>query len=78
MITPNKFTPFDQSVLRKLEVILARETDDVDISTLFEETSTILGDINQFMYALDVLFILDCIEIDFKTRTLTYVDRDSM
>lgn len=74
MITPNKFTSYDKSILKKLEIILSREKEDIEISNLFKETSVKFDDINQFMYVIDVLYVLGCIEVDFKTRTLKYVN----
>ena len=74
MISPNKFIPFDQSILRRLEIILDRDRSDVGITQLFKETSAKFDDVNQFMYTIDVLFVLGCIEIDFKERTLKYVN----
>jgi len=66
MITPNKFTPFDQTVLSKLHIILSKIDRETPITNLFLETESNFNDINEFILTLDVLFVLQCISIDFK------------
>lgn len=49
MITPNKFISFDQSILSKLEFLLDRDTAEIKIPKLFEETFSKFDDINEFI-----------------------------
>lgn len=74
MITPNKFISFDESILRKLEVILDVEFDEIEIIQLYDETCKKFKDVSQFIYALDILYVLGRIEVDFATRMVKYVN----
>lgn len=74
MITPNKFISFDESVLCKLETILDVGSDEIEIGRLYEVTSEKFDEIDQFMYAIDILYILGRIEVDFANRIVKYVN----
>lgn len=76
MITPNKFTPYDKSILSKLKHILRLEENEIDIFILYKKVSSQFSDINEFIFALDVLYVLSCIEVDFITRKVIYVNRN--
>jgi len=74
MIVPNKFTSFNDSILSKLETILHEVKQDQVISLLelYQKTKGRFVGIDQFMYAIDVLFILGRIDVDYPTRTVKY------
>ena len=74
MITPNKFISFDQSVLSKLETILNLGSDEIEIGRLYDITSKKFDGVDQFIYAIDILYVLGRIEVDFSTRTVKYVN----
>lgn len=78
MITPNKFISFDKSILCKLEIILSLSFKNIDIIDLYKQVEIKFESINDFILTMDVLYVLDCIEIDFNTRKLTYVKRNSL
>lgn len=65
MIIPNKFISFKESVLSKLKYILdAGESN--TISELYLITEDHFDSIDQFMYALDVLYILDKVDLNVR------------
>ncbi|VVE72463.1 hypothetical protein PAN31117_04398 [Pandoraea anapnoica] len=73
MITPNKFISFDQSVLAKLPALqIDKKT--IGIHDLYMTVSGEFENIDEFIYALDVLYILNEVNVDFDLRTVTYVD----
>lgn len=74
MITPNKFISFDESVLSKLEIILDVGSGEIEIGRLYKETHEKFDGIDQFIYALDVLYVLGRIDVDFATRMVKYVN----
>lgn len=74
MITPNKFISFDESILSKLNIILDLGFDEIEIGRLYEETYKKFDGVDQFIYAIDILYILGRIEVDFTTRTVKYVN----
>jgi hypothetical protein len=71
MITPSKFIPFSQSILGKLHY-LNLHLGEILIRDLYEIVHAHFDDVNEFIYALDVLFILHKIEVDYNTGTLKY------
>ena len=73
MITPNKFIPFDQSVLAKLPAMLVDEKT-ISIHDLYTKVSNEFENVDEFMYALDVLYILNKVNVDFDLKTVTYAD----
>ena len=72
MITPNKFVTLKQSVLGRLHLIL-EQTNDIFIADLYQRLSDAFPDVNEFIYALDVLRILGRIDVNFDTGMVTYV-----
>ncbi|MCM2570565.1 MULTISPECIES: ABC-three component system middle component 7 [Alcaligenaceae] len=73
MITPNKFISFDQSVLAKLPAMLVDEKT-ISIHDLYTKVSNAFENVDEFMYALDVLYILNKVNVDFDLKTVTYAD----
>ena len=49
----------------------------VAVGELFESVKTRFSEINEFLLALDVLYILDCIEIN-DLGAIKYVERNQM
>lgn len=73
MITPNKFISFDQSVLAKLPAMLVDEKT-IGIHDLYTKVSNVFENVDEFMYALDVLYVLNKVNVDFDLKTVTYAD----
>lgn len=63
MITPNKFTPFEESTLSKIPIILKNLAKATPISDLYAATEKYFSGIDQFMYTIDVLYALDRIQL---------------
>jgi hypothetical protein len=76
MILPNKVIKFEESVIGKMSYILdVIKYGGVTISDLYESVSDKFEDINQFILAIDVLYILDAIEYDHEGGILSNVER---
>ncbi|WP_432207340.1 ABC-three component system middle component 7 [Burkholderia cenocepacia] len=73
MITPNKFISFDQSVLAKLPAMYVGSKS-IGIRDLYSKVSSVFESVDEFMYALDVLYVLNRINVDFDLRVVNYVD----
>jgi len=69
MIIPNKFISFNESVLSKLKYIL-EAGESVALSELYQITEDHFDSIDQFLYALDVLYVLDKVEFDSLKRLI--------
>lgn len=74
MITPNKFIALDASILGKLDIILSEHPDQVGIRDLYREVAHRFDSADEFLLAIDVLFILGRIDLDFRTASIFYVD----
>lgn len=77
MIYPNKHIRFEESIIYKMIYILnAQEYSEMTISELFTKTISKFQNADEFIYSLDVLYILDEIQIDFENEIIKYVKRN--
>lgn len=70
MIVPNKAIPLKDSIIYKMIVILECEFDEIDLVELYNQVSEGFSTIDEFIYSLDVLFILDKIKIENINRVV--------
>ncbi|PSU43051.1 hypothetical protein CTM97_05280 [Photobacterium phosphoreum] len=64
MIMPDKTFSIDETILYKSISILSKVEKDMDISILYAKTKKHFNNINEFILALDLLYILEVIEVD--------------
>jgi hypothetical protein len=77
MIYPNKHITFEESIIFKMISILENSNEnEVDIHELFNKTKKTFKNADEFIYSLDVLYVLDMIEVDFSNETVKYVKRN--
>ncbi|EQB90581.1 ABC-three component system middle component 7 [Elizabethkingia anophelis] len=77
MIYPNKHIKTQNSILYKMIYLLEDDTIvDISIIELYNKTKKKFDNIDEFIYSLDVLYLLDIIEIDFETDQIIYVNRN--
>lgn len=77
MIYPNKHIRFEESIIYKMIYLLeAQEYSEMTINELFSKTISKFQNTDEFIYSLDVLYILDEIEIDFENEIIKYVKRN--
>lgn len=77
MIYPNKHITFEESIIYKMISILENGTDnEVNIHELFKKTKRKFKNADEFIYSLDVLYVLNMIEVDFSNETVKYVKRN--
>nr|WP_299036318.1 ABC-three component system middle component 7 [uncultured Tenacibaculum sp.] len=77
MIYPNKHITFEESIIFKMISILENSSEyEVDIHELFKRTKKKFKNADEFIYSLDVLYVLDMIEVDFSKETVKYVKRN--
>jgi hypothetical protein len=72
MITPNKVVPLGASVLGHLVHILKAGPDSTSVLDLFQQVGDKFESIDQFILALDVLYILDRLTVDFGAEKVVY------
>ena len=74
MLYPNKHTQFEESIIFKmLHVLDFNSSNDINIIELYSKIKHKYNNIDEFIYSLDFLYVLDVIEIDFNTETIHYV-----
>lgn len=72
MLIPTKFTSLEESTIFKMRVILEDKYDGENVSDLLVRTSGEFQDASEFLYALDILFVLGLIDIDAVNGTVNY------
>lgn len=78
MIVPNKVIRYSESIIGKMTIILDYISEEkvMTIKDLFLSTQDSFEVIDEFIYSLDVLFLLDAIKVDFNKGVVTYVKND--
>lgn len=66
MIVPNKAIPLKESILFKMLAILEEDFEIIGLLELYDETSHLFEGIDEFVFSLDVLFILEKIKMNEK------------
>lgn len=66
MITPNKTTPLKNSILYKCIFILEENFETVYLTDLYKNVASKFEGIDEFLYSVDVLFLLDLVSVDFE------------
>lgn len=74
MIVPNKVIRFSDSIIGKMPIILEHLLEkDMTVKELYFATQSYFEEIDEFIYSLDVLFLLNIIKVDFDEGVVTYV-----
>ncbi|MEZ9175502.1 ABC-three component system middle component 7 [Vibrio kanaloae] len=64
MIIPNKSVPFKKTMIHKMLAIIELEFDEIAISELYAKTKSKFCSMDEFVYSLDLLYVLDKITIN--------------
>ncbi|EOD9036368.1 ABC-three component system middle component 7 [Enterobacter hormaechei] len=59
MITPSKSISIQDSILYKMTIILETEFNEIKITDLYEKTLSNFSSLDEFVYSLDFLLILE-------------------
>lgn len=78
MIAPSKFTPFKDSVICKMLKILELRAEAIGIIELYDKVGGEFSNIDEYMYSIDVLYILGYINVDLSKGVIEYADRNSL
>lgn len=66
MITPSKSISFKDSIVFKMIYILDEQFDEISVADLHNKTKRKFLGLNEFIYALDVLYVLGVIDVDIE------------
>ena len=64
MITPSKTIPFKDSIAFKMMFILDEHFEEISLVELYKNTKRKFLGLDEFIYALDALYVLGRIDID--------------
>lgn len=79
MIIPNKVTTYKKSIISRVPLLLdVLNRSDKSPAKLWEETQSKFEDINEFILAIDVAFVLGAIEYVKEKQVIKYVKTDTM
>lgn len=77
MILPNKLISFQDCILAKTVYILEKiGNSDVSVIDLYEQVETHFEDLNEYILALDVLYVLDKIKYNEELRVIQYAKKN--
>ena len=77
MILPNKLISFQDCILAKTVYILEKISDsDFSVIGLYEQVETHFEDLNEYMLALDVLYVLGKIKDNDGLQVIQYVEKN--
>ena len=77
MILPNKLISFQDWILAKTVYILEQISDsDFSVIGLYEQVETHFEDLNEYMLALDVLYVLGKIKYNEGLQVIQYVEKN--
>ena len=77
MILPNKLICFQDCILAKTVYILEKISDsDFSVIGLYEQVETHFEDLNEYMLALDVLYVLGKIKYNEGLQVIQYVEKN--
>jgi hypothetical protein len=74
MITPSKAVSIPDSALGQATAILERGPAPRDVSGLYRDVAARFASIDDFILALDLLYVLGRVDIQLPTHILTYAD----
>ena len=77
MILPNKLISFQDCILAKTVYILEKISDsDFSVIGFYEQVETHFEDLNEYMLALDVLYVLGKIKYNEELQVIQYVEKN--
>lgn len=76
MIVPNKFLKLEETPLGKIKFIIKVKPQggEISLSDLFQKVSKKFDSIDEFIYALDILFLVKKLNWSPERRVIIYVD----
>ena len=71
---PNKVITLHESALGRTPIILREKASQANLVNLYDKVGKEFESIDQFLLAIDVLYILGQIDVDLSTGLVTYAD----
>ena len=74
MVTPNKIITLRESALGQTPIIMREKASRANLVSLYNKVGNEFEGIDQFLLAIDVLYVLGQIDVDLSTGVVTYAD----
>jgi hypothetical protein len=72
MLVPSKFTRLEESTLFRMRSILSGKAESECVQDVYHRTRGVFHDASEFLHALDALFVLGLLDIDFNSGLIRY------
>lgn len=72
MLVPTKFTKLEESTIFKMRCIVAEARQGESVLDIYNRTKDNFHDASEFLHAMDIVFILDMIEVEFQSGEVEY------
>jgi len=72
MLVPSKFTRLEESTIFKMRCILANKNESESVIETYLRTKDFFCDASEFLYALDVLYVLGSVNIQNDLGLIDY------
>lgn len=72
MLVPSKFTRLEESTIFKMRCLLANKKESESVLEAYLRTKDIFYDVSEFLYALDILYVLGLVNIKDDSGLIEY------
>jgi hypothetical protein len=72
MLIPTKFTRLEESTIFKVRHILSDKRPGETVAELYERTKADFTDTSEFLHAMDVLFVLELLDVEWESGGIKY------
>lgn len=74
MIAPNKVVSLEASAMGKISVLIAEGPTPIGLSSLWERVESSFESVDQFLLAVDILYVLGRLDVDKEHGVVVYAD----
>nr|WP_312216818.1 ABC-three component system middle component 7 [Clostridioides sp.] len=75
MLIPNKIISYKESIIFKMLKIVNYKMDKISIVDLYSSVNKYYDNVDEFIYSIEVLYLLSYIDVDFDKGEICYVNR---
>lgn len=72
MLVPNKTISLNESCLYRAALLLSKLKDEISVIELYQAEKRMFLDLSDFIYVLDLLFVLDKVVLDEDNGVIKY------
>ncbi|WP_404344116.1 ABC-three component system middle component 7 [Vreelandella venusta] len=72
MLIPTKFTTLEESTIFKMRAILENRKSCETLPELLARTLDVFQDASEFLYAVDILYVLGALDVNASTGVIEY------